>query len=157
MLDKLKICPCGKSNACYEQISSGIKWEQCYGCGFVSNDLMREGRKFLKEQVEILPEIYKESLFDDPKVKGKKWMPSMIKLEDKGMVFLNGSNKDNVKWSAILSKEVTEEEKTKYPIPDKPGHFYKYRMDVQTLKDFDKYDYIGALEYIGVLPKDVEE
>ena len=32
----------------------------CYGCGFTTNTLMTEDSEFLEEQLEVLPEIYKD-------------------------------------------------------------------------------------------------
>ena len=44
--DKLEICPCGKSDACYvTEVNQDINNYFCYGCGFQSNSLMREGEE----------------------------------------------------------------------------------------------------------------
>ena len=32
----------------------------CYGCGFTTNTLMEPNSEFLNEQLEVLPEIYKD-------------------------------------------------------------------------------------------------
>lgn len=158
MKDQLKPCHCGKSDACYEQKAQAggtpIRTFMCYGCGFLSNSLMREGKQFMKEQLDILPELYKDVMWEDEFK--QKWIPSTINIPKMGMVFLNGPNKDDVKWTGVLAVPVTEEEKLKYPIPGKSGEYYEWRIDMESKKDFDRYDFIGALEYIGVLPKDEE-
>jgi hypothetical protein len=56
-------------------------------------------------------------------------------------------------WSAVKAVPVTEEEKTKYPIPGKKGEFYEWRMDMTTISNFDERGFIDALSYIGVLPE----
>ena len=155
MTDKLTDCPCGKSDACYERKTSGIKTYMCYGCGFLSNDLMRKGLKFFKEQLEVLPELYKEIMWKDEK--GKQWMPSTINIPTVGMVFFNGKTVEEGRWTAVKSVPISEEEKSKFPNPHKPGEYYEHKMDPTTSKDFDRYDFIGALEHIGYLPKDEEE
>lgn len=153
MKDNLKQCPCGKSDACYEQRINSFIWAYlCYGCGFWSNSIMKSGQQFLKEQKEISPELYKEAAWEDDK--GKTWMPKVINIPEKGMVFLSGTNKNDIKWIGVLSKEIPEEERTKYPDPKNPGHFYKYKVDNTTKKEFDRYNYIDALTYIGILPQD---
>ena len=48
---------------------------------------------------------------------------------------------------------VTEEEKTKYPIPGKQGEFYEWRMDMTTLQMFPERDFMEALSYIGAIPE----
>ena len=140
------------SDACYvEEINQDIKTYMCYGCGFISNSLMKEGETFLEEQVSILPELYKDLLFTDNE--GKVWMPSTINVPDKGMIFANGNNIRNWKWAAVKSVPVTQEEQSKYPIPGKPGQFYKNRMDMSTMKEFGERDFMDALTYIDVLPE----
>ena len=43
-----------------------------------------------------------------------------------------------------------DKDRKKYPIPGKKGEYYKFRMDMDTLKNFDEGDYMEALDYIGV-------
>jgi hypothetical protein len=57
------------------------------------------------------------------------------------------------KWAAVKAVKVTEEEKEKYPIKGKPGHFYEYRMDMTTIKAFEMRDFMDALSYIGIFPE----
>ena len=68
------------------------------------------------------------------------------------MVFLDGNKKDNWRWAGVKAVEITETEKSKYPIPGKEGEFYEHRMDMETIKHFEERDYMDALSYIGVLP-----
>jgi hypothetical protein len=150
--DKLVICPRCGSDACYvAEVNQDISNHFCYGCGFQSNTLMREGELIMEEQMEILPELYKDLRHEDKN--GQVWFPSTINLPTKGMVFANGSTSKNWKWAAVKSIEVLEEEKEKYPIPGKKGKFYENRMDMTTMKMFEEHDYMEALSYIGVLPK----
>ncbi len=151
-MDNLINCLKCSSDACYvEEINQDIKTYMCYGCGFISNSLMKEGETFLEEQVSILPELYKDLLFTDNE--GKVWMPSTINVPDKGMVFANGNSIRNWKWAAVKSVPVTQEEQSKYPIPGKPGQFYKNRMDMSTMKEFGERDFMDSLTYIDVLPE----
>jgi len=152
-MDNLTICPCQRqSDACYmQEVSSEIKNYMCYGCGFVSNSLMREEERFYEEQIEILPELYKDLFWTDED--GKIWMPSVVNEPTKGMVFANGASSSTWMWGAVKAVPVKDEEKEKYPIPNKKGEYYQFRMDMTTLKNFDKFEFIDALEYINVLPE----
>jgi hypothetical protein len=152
MTDNLIICPHCGSDACYEVESAPtVKTYSCFGCGFTTNSLMKEGEKFYEEQIEMLPEIYKDVVFKD--ANGLIWMPTTVNLPQNGMVFYNGTNKENAKWAAVKAIEVTEEEKTKYPIKGKPGEFYKWRMDMTTMQSFEMREFIDALSFIGVIPE----
>ena len=152
-MDNLTICPCQRqSDACYmQEVSSEIKNYMCYGCGFISNSLMREGERFYEEQIEILPELYKDLFWTDED--GKIWMPSVVNEPTKGMVFANGASSSTWMWGAVKAVPVKDEEKEKYPIPNKKGEYYQFRMDMTTLKNFDKFGFIDALSYIGMLPE----
>tara|TARA_B100000963_G_scaffold334640_1_gene328005 strand:- start:332 stop:796 length:465 start_codon:yes stop_codon:yes gene_type:complete len=148
-MDNLIVCDRCGGNACYvQEVNHNIKNYMCYGCGFQTNSLMKKGEKYFDEQVEILPNLYKELMGEDDD--GKIWMPSMVNLPTQGMVFANGPNASQWKWAAVKAIPVREEEKSKYPIPGKKGQFYEYRMDMETLKEFEEKSYMDALEYIGV-------
>ena len=149
--DKLQICPKCGSDACYvTEVNQDIKNYFCYGCGFQSNSLMREGELIVEEQESMLPELYKDLRHEDKN--GQFWFPSTINLPKQGMIFANGSSINNWKWAAVKSKQVTEEEKQKYPIPGKKDKYYEHRMDMTTMKQFEERDFMEALSYIGVLP-----
>jgi|TARA_B100001175_G_C19422224_1_gene596706 hypothetical protein len=149
--DKLTICKRCGSDACYvTEVNDKINNYFCYGCGFQSNSLMKEGEEIMEEQMELLPELYKDLQYEDED--GQIWFPSTVNLPTQGMVFANGSTISNWKWAAVKSVEVKEDEKEKYPIPGKEGEFYEHRMDMSTMKQFEERDYMEALSYIGVLP-----
>ena len=150
--DKLMACSRCGSDACYSQeVNDKITNYQCYGCGFISNTLMTPESDFMEEQLTTLPELYKDLLYEDEK--GQLWLPATINLPKQGMVFANGSTSQNWKWAAVKAIEVTEDEKEKYPIPKKPGEYYKYRMNMDTMKMFKERDFMDALSYIGILPE----
>jgi len=152
MNDNLIICPHCSSDACYvTENSPTIKTYSCFGCGFTTNSLMKEGEEFYNQQVEVLPDLYKDVLFTDKD--GKIWMPVTINLPQNGMVFYNGTNKENAKWAGVKAVKVEETEKEKYPIKGKTGEFYEWRMDMTTIKSFEMKDFMEALSYIEVLPE----
>lgn len=152
-MDNLVICDRCGSDACYvQEVNQDIKTYQCYGCGFVTNSLMKQGEQFFEEQMEILPNLYKELMGEDED--GKIWMPTTINLPNKGMVFANGPDSNSWNWAAVKAVPVTEEEKEKYPIPGKEGEYYEWRMDMSTLQEYPEGDFIEALDYIGVFSGD---
>ena len=155
-MDNMIICDRCGSDACYVQnVNEEIKIQQCYGCGFMTNSLLEKGTQFFEEQMELLPNLYKELMGEDDE--GKIWMPSTVNMPEKGMVFANGNNSQNWHWAAVLAVPVSEEDKEKYPNPHKEGEFYEWRMDMETLKKFPEKDYIEALDYIGIFTAEIEE
>lgn len=151
-MDNLINCSRCGSDACYvEEVNQDIKTYFCYGCGFQTNSLMKEGETFYEEQINILPELYKDLVSKDEN--GIMWMPSTVNLPQQGMIFANGPSKTDWGWAAVKAVPVLEEEKEKYPIPSKKGEFYEWRMDMTTLQMFPERDFMEALSYIGVLPE----
>lgn len=148
-MDNLIICDRCGSDACYvQEVNEKIKNYQCYGCGFITNSLLVKDSQFFNEQMELLPNLYKELMGEAED--GKIWMPSTVNMPGKGMIFANGKDSLNWKWAAVLAVPVKEEEKEKYPIPNKEGEYYEWRMDMTTIKEFNEKDYIEALDYIGI-------
>ena len=150
--DNLTICPHCGGDACYENtITEEVTTWHCFGCGFCSNTLMKEGQEFFDEQTKMLPELYKDLLFEDKK--GFTWMPSSINKPKKGMVFIDGTNKDNWQWVGIKATEVLEEEKDKFKVPYMENEYYTHKMDMTTKKNFGK-DHMEALDYVGFFEKE---
>jgi hypothetical protein len=151
--EQMIICPRSGGDACMVTESAhGIKTYFSFSCGFQTNSLMKEGEDFYNEQISLLPELYKELIWKDPETE-LMWIPSMINEPTKGMVFANGSSTQQWDWAAVKAVPVTEEEKTKYPIPGKKGKYYEFRMDMSTLTSFPERDFMDALSFIGVLPE----
>lgn len=152
MIDNLTNCPHCLSDVCYVvENTPTIKTYSCFGCGFTTNSLMKEGEEFFEQQTSVLPELYKDVMFKDNN--DLMWMPTTINLPQQGMVFYNGSTKENAKWAAVKAVKVEEEEKEKYPIKGKPGEFYEWKMDMSTIKTFEMKEFMDALSFIGVLPE----
>lgn len=150
MKDNLTICDRCGSDACYvQEVNNEIKNYMCYGCGFVTNSLMKKDERFFEEQFEILPELYKELMGEDEN--GLIWMPNTVNLYNKGMVFADGKNGSNWAWAAVKAIPMPEDEKEKFKAK---GKDYKWKMDMDTIKHFPEGDFMEALEYIGVFSKE---
>ena len=65
MTENLIQCPCGKSDACFHMETEQIMNSMCYGCGFISNSLMKDGEAFFDEQIQLLPELHKDLIWKD--------------------------------------------------------------------------------------------
>ena len=141
--DEMIMCPKCGCDACYKTQINEVKSSYfCWGCGYQTNDLMKEGEFDFVGHEEILPELYKDVKHQDEE--GRVWYPITINLEDKGTVFLNGKSADTIEWSGIKVVELTEEEKTQPKFKDK-----KYKSDAKSLKSFSN-DFIEACDYVGV-------
>ena len=85
-MDNLIKCDRCSSDACYvQEVNETVKNYSCYGCGFITNSLLVKDTQFFEEQMELLPNLYKELMGEDEN--GKIWMPSTVNIPEKGMVF----------------------------------------------------------------------
>lgn len=144
--DTIINCPKSGGDVCYKiEITKDITNFLSLSCGFWTNTLMKEGSKFYNEQIEVLPELYKDLAWTDPET-NLIWIPNTINIEDKGMVFANGNNSSEWGWSAVKAVELEKDDEAKVE-----GQTHK--MDMTTIKNFVERDYIEALSYIGILPE----
>lgn len=134
-MDNLTICDRCSSDACYvTEVNHEVKNYHCFGCGFQTNTICKVDSDFLNEQMEVMPNLYKELMGEDEE--GKVWFPSYI-TTDKGIIFAKGANSSDWKWAAVLLKEVDG----------------KSKMDMETIVEYDEKDYMEALEVVGVFEK----
>ena len=130
-MDNLIVCDRCGSDACYvTEVNHEVKNYSCFGCGFVTNTLMTRDSEFLTEQMDTLPDLYKELMGEDET--GKIWMPNTVNIPGQGMVFADGTRASNWRWGAVLSSGEGD------------------KMDMSTIKHFEERDYMEALDYIGV-------
>jgi hypothetical protein len=129
-------CPKSKGDLCYKtQISPELSTYLSLSCGFWTNTLMKEGEEFYEQQMQDLPELYKDLAWKDPET-NLVWLPNTINNQEQGMVFAYGPNKDSWGWGA--AKAIQEEG--------------KWKMDLTNMQIFAERDYMDALSFIGVLP-----
>ena len=125
MTEKLIDCPRCGSNACSEMTDGKVSIWICMGCGFTSNTTITDANV---EQMEAtLPELYKALKHKDES--GKYWYPNSVMLDNKSMVFAEGTSINDWRWSAVQSKDG--------------------KADMTTKKEFAERDFMEALDYIG--------
>jgi hypothetical protein len=145
-------CPKSGGDLCYKvQVAPEIYNYMSLSCGFWTNSFMTEDHEFYMQQMETLPELYKDLAWKDPKT-GLVWLPNTINNPEEGMIFANGSDISNWKWAAVKAIKIPKKEQKNHPIPGKPGEFMKFKMDMKNMRLFEERDYIEALSYIGILP-----
>ena len=125
MKESLIICPKCGGNACSEMTNGVVTIWICMGCGFTSNNTITD--KNVNEMEATLPELYKSLRYKD--ADGKYWYPNSVMLDDKSMVFAEGTNNKDWKWSAVQAKD------------DK--------ADMTTKKEYEQNEFMDALEYVG--------
>ena len=163
--DRLVICPCCDSNACYESEFTSPTGEiitswLCMTCGFTSNTTMTTDSEVLKQTEELTADLIKALKQVHLSFDGKTlaWFPTVINVPSKGMIFPEprGKSTSEWEWTVVKSIPVTEEEKEKY-MNQKTGEYYKYRMDMDNPTRYPKLCFMDAAEELGMFTKDPVE
>lgn len=146
--EKIINCPKSGGDLCYEtQINPELSTYLSLSCGFWSNSLMKEDSEFYKEQIETLPELYKELAWKDENT-GLIWIPNTINQPELGMIFAYGPNSSSWGWAAVKAIEVPEGERKEIM-----GKLQTHKMDMPNMKIFPERDYLEALSFVGILPE----
>ena len=125
MKETLIICNHCGGNACSEISNEQITIWNCFGCGFTSNSTLTEEKVI--EIEKTLPELYKDLKFID--ISGYVWYPLSVMMDDRAMIFAEGTTIENWKWSAVKAKDG--------------------KTDMSSKVEFKKQDFLEALDYIG--------
>jgi len=135
------------SNACYEQTfeqdGKEVKTWMCFGSGFSTSTFMNKDSDLVKNTIETSPELYKDLMHIDKN--DRAWFPATITLPEKGMVFADGTSKDDWKWAAVKAVPITEEDRKVKQFPADQ----KYKMDMDNKSLHNQNDFMDALEQIG--------
>ena len=135
------------SNACYEQTfeqdGKEVKTWMCFGSGFSTSTFMDKDSDLVKETLQTSAELYKELMHIDKN--NRAWFPATITLPGKGMVFADGTSKDDWSWSEVKAIPITDEDRKlkQYPADQ------DFKMDMANAQKFGKEDFMDALEVIG--------
>jgi hypothetical protein len=124
MKESLIICPKCGGDACHSASNEKLTVWSCFGCGFTSNTTLTKDK--LTEVEGVMPQLYIDLKFKDEK--GYYWYPMTVILDNKSMVFAEGSNTTDWKWSAVKSKDG--------------------KADMSTKQEFEINDFIEGLDYI---------
>ena len=148
-MEDFETCPCCGSNACIKTpASDGTIIQQCWTCGMTTNSLMKNEGDFEKQNYDQTAAIIKDlkQVHED-----LAWYPKIINLPQKGMIFPEWNKRvKDWYWAAVKAIPIIPEEQDKYPDPNNPGEFYKFKMDIQNIKRYDKMCFMDAAEEIGL-------
>lgn len=148
MLDSLIECPLCSAPYCYQAIHQGMVNWKCLSCGYVTNSNMMLNTELVKAHESTLPKLY----VDIKQVDKSKlvWYPQVIDLVEKGagIVFANGTNHQDWKWTFAPAALIQTEEMDKFRKKD--GSCPKYKTDMTKAKHFEKTEFSLAINELGI-------
>lgn len=137
-------CPHCGSNMCYAQSVGDQETWMCLTCGFSSTTLMKEGTESEKQVSERQPQLYQDLKFTDRD--RYVWYPAVITLPEVGMVYLDGTSKEDCRWASVPFRKITFKERKL-----KKFKGQQYVADMQKIQYFSKDNgFIEAAMSIGM-------
>lgn len=143
MNDNLTKCPHCGAEMCYEYEFPQYKQHMCFNCGYGSTSHMVKDSDFVKTSKETMPELIKDLEFVDEN--NLVWYPSVINIPEKGMLFPNGSNKENWGWSVAPLTPILDEEKDRFPKNQ------THKVDLEGIENFPKELFASAVVKLNSL------
>jgi hypothetical protein len=139
----------GNTTYCFESTdkSTGIVSYLDYDTGYTSNSKLQIDSEYVQTLKSNQPKLVTDLGIEDH-LRNIVWYPSVINIPLKGMIFPMGTLEE-WHWEVMKVREVTEEEKEKYPLPEGQEGYFKTILDVNGKMDFAKEDFIDALKEIG--------
>lgn len=151
---KIKCPHCGE-HECFEDIQAlsekeFVKSYMCTSCGYTSTSLNAEGSEMIKQYEESTAELIKDLRWVD-KSNNQVWYPIILNFPSYGIIFPDGTSKNNWRWTAAPAVDIALEEQSKYPIPGQPDQFYTRRVDMKLGQSFENDNFYGACKFIGFI------
>ena len=144
MEDKLMQCPHCGSNVCYVQKVGAEETAMCMACGYTTTTMMKEGSQSELQVSRRQPILYRELKFVDSN--GSVWYPAVITLPGVGMVYLDGTSKDNYEWVMTPFRKVTRRERRLRKLSKEQ----EYVADAANTQRFGKDGFVEAAAALGV-------
>lgn len=142
MRDEFVVCEVCSRSTCYKQFIDDHNFTmQCLNCGMTTTTYMVADGELDKQTFEKAPELYKD--LRHVGVSNLAWYPATITVPEKGMVFVDGTNKANWKWASVKAVEIPKKDLKKFP----KGQTHK--IDMNTVVHFGQDEFTMALEHIG--------
>ena len=115
----------------------------CMESGFTSHENLIKGSEFEKKYESKLTELMISCKIID--TDNKVWYPTFMQLPG-GMLYIEGTSKDEWNWKVAKVVALSEEERKQYPIIGKPNEYHTSRLDVENAKQYNNGDFELALD-----------
>ncbi len=133
--------------------NTNIESRICMESGYSTADTLKQGSNTIEKYEQGLSKFMCEKKFID-ETSGLIWYPSFMQLPT-GMLYCDEDSNSQLQWKVAGVVEITEKDRQKYPIPGKSDEYFTTRLDVDSAKTYDKYDFETALDELYSMAKEV--
>ena len=147
-------CPCvlKQDDSCFvektEVNNKPFESFMCFKCGWTTDSYLEIGA-----DAQIKREHSHSRLINELKIvdydRKLVWYPAVINMGPKGLIYPEGSEQ-NWKWKYAKLVDIPEEDQKNFPVPNKPGEFYKSRLDTDNSTSYGRYEFLNACKEMGI-------
>ena len=149
---KIKCPHCGEDH-CFEETQTldgqEVKSYMCVSCGYTSTSINEEGSPLILGYEDTTAELVKELRWVDSN--NKVWYPLVLNFPSFGIIFPDGTSKNDWGWMAAPAVDIPVEDQKKYPIPGQKDAYYTRRIDMAQGLRFDNKEFYNACKFIGFI------
>ena len=147
-------CPHCGSPECFEDTQTipngeAVTSYMCMECGYTTTTLNVDGSMLINEYESQTAELIKDLRWIDDK--NLVWYPTVLNFPSFGIIFPDGINKMDWRWTAAPAVDVPIEDQKNYPIPGQKDKFYQRRIDMTASKKFLSSDFYEACLFLGFI------
>jgi len=143
-------CPVdGLGNCFHERLEEGDAY-MSFDCGYASNEHYKIGSEAIENVLRDAPQLITDLAVED-EARGIVWIPSVIQIPEKGIVFPDGTSKDQWGYRFAPEIEIPEEEQQKWPIEGQDGKFYTNRLDMENSIAYESWQFADAIANLGLV------
>ena len=117
----------------YKDVTSYL----CMDSGYTSNTNYKIDSDLIKEVEAAAPKIVNDLRFVDEE-RNIVWYPSVLQIPGEGMIFPDGTNKEDWGWSVAKEIAIPADEQKEYPVPGKEGTYYESKLDMENIRMFER-------------------
>ena len=151
-------CPNCGSLRCFQSYTEPETDESfmCVQCGYMSHSKYVKGSDILNQQLNNSADLVGKLKLED-KERNIVWLPSVLNMGDRGIIYPEGTSADDWVWKYAKVKKLEESERKNYPVPNKTDEYYESILEVKEAKVYDRLDFFGACKDMGIIKESLEE
>ena len=148
--DTTEISPFTGKESVIVEIVDGKTSKICMDSGYMTNDdFSIDNSELLSKYEESMPKLMIEKKHKDTDL-GQYWYLTSIQFKT-GMIYPQPCKHGEYEWSFSPVIELNEEEKLKYPVPEKDGEYYDTRLATEHSEYYTKHNFSGACKRAGAV------
>ena len=123
---------------------TGMESRICMESGMTTTDRFTVGARAIAQYEKYIPQLYKDTKYVD-NLLNQVWYLSTMRTHV-ACLYAQGETKDDYVWKLAFVKELTGEERLKYPCEDNKEEYHTHIVDIDNAKTFERNEFKTAID-----------